>query len=482
MNAFKSLLVLAVAALSVASCRKEPDAPAIDLSSDPGLPVNMTIRDLKTRFAGPGTTRIDSNWTIYGIVTADDRSGNLYQQINIEDSTGGITLLVGQPNLYTSYPRGRKVYVKLKGLHYGFYNLYPQIGFTPNEDGELSNIPVAGISDYIVKAGYPHTVTPQTFTDLSALRSVNNAMINRLIRIEGVEFIDSDTGKTYAQAPTISSGTDRKIQDCFGNQVVVRTSGYASFSQFKLPTGRGGLTAIYSIYRSTPQLIIVDTADVDLYGLRCAAGPAPVLPKVSIDSLRRRFAASGATTLGPTQITGVVISNRLRENLDARNLVLQQGDRGIVVRFSAQHTFNQGDSLVIDASGQSLSEFRALLQVSGSSFSTAKAQRAATGKTVTPQTLTIAQIVGAAFEMYESTLVRIVNATASGGSTYYQSTSPFGNRTLTDGSGGSITLYTDGDATFGGATLPSGPRTWVGIIGQYDATKQFSIRDTTDVQ
>jgi hypothetical protein len=76
--------------------------------------------------------------------------------------------------------------------------------------------------------------------------------------------------------------------------------------------------------------------------------------------------------------------------------------------------------------------------------------------------------------------VRIVNGTASGGTTYTNGAFNT-SRTLTDGTG-SITLYTDGDATFGAATLPAGARTWVGIIGQFNTTKQFSIRDTTDVQ
>lgn len=490
MRFLRSFLLLAVSAMALTSClRKEFDQPSIDISYDPQLPVNMSIKDLKTRFAGPAASRIDSDWTIYGVVTADDRSGNLYKQLNIEDSTGGITLLIENNNLYGTYPVGRKVYVKLKGLYYGFYNLYPQIGAQPNEDGELTNIPTAGISNYVVKASYPNTVSPQAFTDLSQLRVVNGAMINRLVRIEGVEFINSDTGKTYAQPASAASGTDRKIQDCYGNQVVVRTSAYASFASYKLPTGRGTLTALYTIYRTTPQLLIVDTADVDLYGLRCGAGPAPELTKVSVDSLRRRFTTSGAATLGPTQLTGVVISNRLRHNLEDRNLVLQQGDRGIVVRFSAEHNFNVGDSLVLDASGMSLGEFGGVLQVTGTSFPISKGTRVASGISVTPKTLTIAQLIGSAFEIYESTLVRIVNATASAGTfngTNYVSTSSTGtllntSRSLNDGTG-SMLLYTDKDATFGGSAFYTTPKTYTGIVGQFNTDKQLSIRDTADVQ
>jgi len=477
----RSFLLFILCATALTSClRKDFDSPNVDISYDPALPVNITIRDLKARFSGPSATRIDSAWTVYGIVTADDRSGNLYKQINIEDSTGGITLLIENNNLYGTYPVGRKVYVKLQGLYYGYYGNNPQIGAQPDAGGDLTNIPTAAISDYIVKGNYPNAVVPQTFNGLSQLRAVNSAMLNRLVRIEDVEFIDADTGKTYAQPATIASGTDRKIQDCFGNQVIVRTSAYAAFSTYKVPRGRGTLTALYTVFRSTPQLLIVDTAAVQLYGPRCTEGPAATLPDVTIDSLRRRFATSGSATLGLAQITGVVISNRLRQNLDPRNIVLQQGTRGIVVRFSAQHSFNQGDSLVIDASGQSLAEFSGLLQVSGSSFPIAKATRVATGKTVTPQTLTIAQLIGAAFEEYESTLVRIANATATGGATYTNGSSNT-SRTLTDGTG-TIVLYTDGDATFGGGALPAGPKTWTGIAGQFGTTKQFSIRDTTDVQ
>jgi hypothetical protein len=184
-----------------------------------------------------------------------------------------------------------------------------------------------------------------------------------------------------------------------------------------------------------------------------------------------------------------VISNRLRHNLEDRNLVLQQGDRGIVVRFSAEHSFNVGDSLTIDVSGMSLGEFSGTLQVTGTSFPISKATRVATNIMIAPRVLTIAQLVGGAFETYESTLVRILNATASAGTfagTNYVSTSSTGtllntSRSLNDGTG-TMLLYTDKDATFGGTPFYTTPKTYTGIVGQFNADKQLAIRDTTDVQ
>ncbi len=483
MNLRSISLLLLSAALFSSCLKKEYDAPPDTRGYDPGLPVNMTIRDLKAKFSGPSASAIDSDWTIYGIVTADDRSGNLYKQINIEDSTGGITLLLDNTGLYGDYPAGRKVYVKLKGLYYGYYNNYPQIGAKPGDDGDLTNIAPAAIDDYVVKASFPNEVKPQTFSDLAQLKTVNNGLLNRLVRIENVEFLGSDTAKTYAEAPTVSSGTDRKIQDCFGNTVVVRTSGYASFQGYRLPKGKGALTAVYSVYRSTVQLIIVDTADVDLYGPRCGSGPAPELTRISIDSLRKIYSGT-AVTMGSVSIAGTVISDRANENIDGRNMVMQSGGRGIVIRFSSIHSFNLGDSVVVNLAGGQLSEFSGLLQAGSPStsvsFPLTNCTVVGTGKSVVPQVLTIAAITGANFESLESTLVRIQNATISGGTTFATATAN-GSRTLNDGTG-TITLFTDKDASFALTAVPTAAADYTGIIGQFSTTKQISIRNGDDIE
>lgn len=272
MKKFQLFIVLfaAAALVTICSClKKDYDSPPDTSGYDPALPVNMTIAQLKAKMPVSGTTLIDSNWTVYGIVNADDRSGNLYKQINIEDSTGGITILIDNYNLYTKYPVGRKVYVNLKGLYYGYYAKLPQLGRAVDNTGSLSGIPGTSADSFVVRANYPNEVPVHKFSGLSLLETVNLSMVNRLVEISDVQVASGDLGSPYAQLPTIASGTSITLEDCSGNNIVIRTSGYANFQALTVPGGKGTITALYTVYNSTPQLVIRDTNDLKFYGTRC---------------------------------------------------------------------------------------------------------------------------------------------------------------------------------------------------------------------
>jgi len=263
--------------ISLSSCvKKDFDSPPDQSGYDPNLTVTKTIAQLIA--LGTSNVEITTDEVIYGIVTADDRSGNLYKQIVIQDSTAGITLLLEANSLYNSYPVGRKIYIKCKGLFIGNYNKLPQLGYAPDNTGSLTGIPSGLLSDYIVKANYPNTITPIS-VDLSNITTVDNSLLNRLIKIDNVEFDPSSADKPYAQPASVSSGTDLTIEDCNSNKIILRTSGYSNFQPYLTSKGKGSITAIYTCYKSTPQLIIRDTSDVKFYDSRCAGSIIPIIKK-----------------------------------------------------------------------------------------------------------------------------------------------------------------------------------------------------------
>jgi DNA/RNA endonuclease YhcR with UshA esterase domain len=104
----------------------------------------------------------------------------------------------------------------------------------------------------------------------------------------------------------------------------------------------------------------------------------------------------------------------------------------------------------------------------------ANAVQTGTG-TVTPKLATISQI-NANFEAWESTLVRIVGATITGSPASYS-----GSKTINDGTG-TLTLFTRSQATFANLNYPTGTVQITGFLGQFNTTKQISIRNTTDIQ
>ena len=72
--------------LLMVSCKKRFEDPPI--IGAPDIVANTSIKDLKARLTSTGTTvAITDDVIIEGVVSADDRSGNFYQQIAIQDSS-----------------------------------------------------------------------------------------------------------------------------------------------------------------------------------------------------------------------------------------------------------------------------------------------------------------------------------------------------------------------------------------------------------
>lgn len=484
MKLLNTIPVILAATLLMSSClKKDFETPPDQSSYDPMLPVNASIKDIKALRPDPaGTTsgyiKIDSNLTIAGIVTGDDRSGNLYKQINIEDSTGGIAILIDAYSLYNDYPVGRKVYINLKDLYLGTYNGLPQIGYTPDNTGSISGIPASLSSKYITKANYPNPVTPIE-VEIKDIAIYNPLLVNRLITIKDAEFQDAYLNSSYA-APAPSSGTDAGLQDCNGNKIVLRTSGYSNFQSKIVPSGRGRITVLYTVYRRNPQLVLLDTNDVEFTNPRCdgssGGGDKSI---VSVDSLRKIFKGS-PVTLPSMKITGVVVSDATYGNITSSSIMLQNGNRGIYV-FGLSGSYALGDSLTIDVTKDVLEDYNGTLELKIEKGKTNNVKLEASKRAVTPMQVTVNQLVSSyssGYSIYESCLVKIVNATASGGSTFGSN----GNRDLRDGTG-SMKLFTGSTSTFINEPLPTGAKTYTGIVGRFGSTIQLRLRNpATDVQ
>ena len=270
MKTIHSALGILLISVSLSSCFKQSyDLPPDTSQLDPQLTVNLSIANLSGIAANmpSGQYRQLGDSTIYGIVTADDRSGNFYKQIIIQDSTGGILLSLAQTDLYNDYPIGRKVYVKLKGLTIINYKGLPEIVDSASiSNGNVTTVavPSALISSYVIKASFPNPVTPLKVR-MTDLFGNPNKYLNMLVEVENMEFDSLSAGVSYAG--TVSSGTiatSRTIQDCpFSASMIMYNSAYATFQPAITPRGKGTITGIFSMY-NTPQFLIRDSSDVQL--------------------------------------------------------------------------------------------------------------------------------------------------------------------------------------------------------------------------
>ena len=477
---FSAIVLISISMLTITSCVKQKfDAPPDASNIDPNLTVNSSIWYLKNTLYTGQPTLIDTDLTISGIVIADDRSGNFYKQIVIQDTSSGIAVLLGRNSLYTDYPIGRKIYIKCKGLYIGEYNGFVQLGYLPDNSNSLSDIPTNLITKYVVKANYPNVVAPRIIpiTQIKTLNASNKKWIGTLIQFDSVEVTQAQAGGPYAQDASISSGTDRTVMDCAGTSIIMRNSGYSLFRNYPMPTGKGSMTSIMSVYGSTVQMLLRDTSDLKMYAPRCNGSVISPSQDISIDSLRKLFNGTGIM-LGNYKIHGVVSSSFKDSNISKGSLYLQdESGRGINIYYGGTIAYKLGDSLSIDVSGDSLILYKGLLEIDKAS---AKTTLVGSNKTINPVTVTIQDLIqdlnntSVKSRIYESRLVKIVGCTITGATTSYN-----GSKTITDATGNMV-MYCRNSPPYTTTTFPTSPVNITAIASIFN-TPQVLIRSLADV-
>ena len=467
-NFISSLIAALLAVTFVACVKTDFDQPPTG-GDGQDIATNISIKDLKALHeSSGGFDLITDDLVIGGTVIMDDRTGNYYKTIVIQDSTGGIEVKFSNGFLYNRYPVGRKIYIRVKGLMLTDYNeLIQLVGGNVVENGQATDVGITENQErtQVVRGFLGAAPTPKVVS----IAGINSSHVSTLITIEGVQFAKLDTAKTWADAASQTS-VNRTIENCGGTKLLVRTSGFADFAIEKTPVGKGSITGVLGVYNTDYQLYIRDLNDVAMSEPRCGqGGGAETL--VDISSIRSIF--TGATTFVPSgrKIRGLVISDRTGNNLNNKNLFLQDGTAGIGVRFDVAHSFNLGDEVEISVSDAELSEFNKLLQVNDVPLTNAVLK--STGNTITPRIATIAEI-NANFNAWESTLVKILNVNITGGATLS------GNRTLNDGTG-TIAMFTNANATFSSMATPAGPVMVTAIVSEF-TVKQLLMRNPGDIQ
>lgn len=182
--------------------------------------------------------------SIYGIITDDEVSGNLYKAAFVQErETGkGIELYM---KAVTGLRIGDSVRVCLKDAVLGAYKGTPQI-----QNLDPKSVIVLANCKYIE----PASVTITQINDENK--------VGQLVRLENVQFRAADTLKNWAEESTYG---ERMLQQFVkvgeswvleGSEIMVRSSNFASFADKPLPKGNGYLTAIVTKYKTTWQLVV----------------------------------------------------------------------------------------------------------------------------------------------------------------------------------------------------------------------------------
>ncbi|MBL7963044.1 MAG: choice-of-anchor J domain-containing protein [Flavobacteriales bacterium] len=252
----RNTLLLPLAALlllTASSCRKEPGTPP-----QRELPVGEVLSLSQLRALYTGTpVRFTEPRSVYAVVTADERNGNLYKNIFVQDDSAALNVrLQYSGGLY----QGDSVRIYLPGCVLSMYQGMLQLDSVDADNN-------------IVKQAVGRVVQPKNV----AIAQVTPALQGFLVKLDSVEFVASELGLTWSDAVGQTT-VNRTLKDCGTGQIVVRTSGYANFAGQPLPTGRGSFTAVVGQFNSTMQLFVRDVGEVQLTGPRCGGGSGTLCP------------------------------------------------------------------------------------------------------------------------------------------------------------------------------------------------------------
>ena len=242
---FNAFLLLAMVGVMFTACKKEYPQPPIQ-----DLPIG-TVYTIGEILAMESGTVFNEDASVYGIITADEVSGNLYKAAFMQDRATGDAI-----ELYLDAPSGVRigdsVRVYLKGVTYALYNNLPQ----------LSNFVADG---HIIILANDKPITPA----LTTIANINAGQhLAGLVRLENVKFTEQNT---FADPNTYGNRTLIDPMDP-SNNVIVRTSNYANFANDSLPQGTGNLIAIATVYNSTWQLLIRSIRELEFEGYEPGGG------------------------------------------------------------------------------------------------------------------------------------------------------------------------------------------------------------------
>ncbi len=279
MNKIVKLLmavIIIAASGTLSSCKKNFDNPPGP--ADPAIVANTSIKSLKALHTVSGAYNvITTDLIISGTVVGDDKNGNLYKQLFIEDSTGGLQVLIDANSLYGTYPVGRKVFIKCNGLCVSDYNGTMELGIKATVAGapSLEGIPANLVNKYVVGGTLNNPVVPHLVTIAQLTTGMQDRYLGTLIQLDNFAFTNLNT--TYSDTSAYKSTVNLDIKNCSNQTIIIRTSAYADFAGQKVAQGRGTVYAIYTTFGSTKQLILRNTDDVKFTNPYACALPAGTL-------------------------------------------------------------------------------------------------------------------------------------------------------------------------------------------------------------
>lgn len=340
------ILALGILAAGLTACQDDYDAPTLQ---DPVATItpNITIADFKTEFADATVMMVPykdeatkTPYIIHGRVISSDASGNIYQNLVIQDETAAVALAIRRANMWSDYRVGQDVVLDVTGIYFGNYSGLLQFGWFGDYEGEASMTFMTweaflhhsqknGLPNQKVKYVNQNSTWPAenpycVVTTIEAIKSLSPTaedgrnMMSQLVEIQNVWF--EEGGKdTFAE---YQESNERRYITDGTNRMYLNNSGYASFHNDILPEGIGTVRGILSTYQDNWCLLIRGTEDLIFDGFGTYEHPYSVEEAIVEDNNGRQAWVEGyiigSVKAGVSVITGAqdVVFGNNAETLD----------------------------------------------------------------------------------------------------------------------------------------------------------------------
>ena len=228
----------------------------------------ISVSELKLLYTSGNYTQITDNVYLKAQVTANDKTGNLFKYIYVEDKTGGIRVNIDMTSLYAD-PRffvGKHVLINLKNLYVGPVNGEVQLGelFTNSSNQTLvGRVAPSNVYKYF----FPTTDFTEVVATEKTIAGLTDADVGRWIKIKDLQLVKEDLGHIFYGS--------RTLEDCSSNKINLYTESFATFANDIMDTGKGDVYGILKKYNTTYELIITNRLGLDLDGNRCDGTLSP---------------------------------------------------------------------------------------------------------------------------------------------------------------------------------------------------------------
>lgn len=263
---------------------------------------------------------------IEAYVTSSDEGGNFYKSLSLvsADGTTGFSIPIDDYNLYTTYEPGRKVYVNLRNL-YGVRDmggsvsgtvigdLYNNNTIDNPDDDEVGRISVIKYKNTIKASCADFKKEEDLIQTMTIAQAKNDANLNKLIALEGVQFTDPSIGNTYfdedMNTSSFATATDHTIKEnATGATLIVRVSSFSTFASKPVPSGSGRIVGVMTKFgNSTYQFMLRTERDVQLTEPRVL--PVVIPPAFFDEPFTTNFGAWIKQSVSGTQAWSLMTSN-----------------------------------------------------------------------------------------------------------------------------------------------------------------------------